>query len=106
MFKGSQYYNLMWKNEVRKSLKGIAELILIMTLLSSCKNDQGKTYMEGMGMESEKYTSFVIALDHGCHTCKDRFYEYVLEAFPEQSALVFKRNPDKSPFVVLIGKKA
>lgn len=81
--------------------------VMVAALLSSCRHDQGKRYMERMGMESDQYTSFVIALDYGCHICKDRFYEYVLEAFPEQSALVFKRNPDKATLVnnkILLGK--
>jgi len=73
--------------------------VMLLSLLSSCQNDKSKTYMESMGMEREKYTSFVIVLDYGCHTCKDRFYEYVLEGYPEKSALVFKRKPDQATLV-------
>jgi len=81
--------------------------ILVTVFLSGCQNDQGKAYMERMGMESDQYTSFAIVLDYGCHTCKDRFYEYVLEAYPEKSALVFKRKPDQATLVnnkELLGK--
>jgi|GEM_PF-3150976 len=73
--------------------------ILLTVFLSGCQNGQGKAYMERMGMERDQFTSFVIVLDYGCHTCKDRFYEYVLKAFPEQSAVIFKRKPNKSTLV-------
>jgi hypothetical protein len=69
--------------------------VIIIAFLSSCEDDRGGVYMERMGMEREKFNSFVIVLDYGCHTCKDQFYIFVLEAFPENCGLVFKRYPDK-----------
>jgi len=59
----------------------ILALVMVLTFLSACQNDQGKAYMERMGMERDQFTSFVIVLDHGCHTCKDQFYEYILQAY-------------------------
>jgi hypothetical protein len=70
-----------------------------MAFLSSCEDDRGGAYMERMGMEGKKFTSFVIALDYGCHNCKDQFYKYVLEAYPEKCALIFKREPDAATLV-------
>jgi hypothetical protein len=49
--------------------------VMVLAFLSGCRNDHGKAFMDRMGMERGQYTSFVIALDYGCHTCKDRFYE-------------------------------
>mgnify|MGYP001628021325 CR=1 FL=1 len=77
----------------------ILALVMVLTFLSACQTDQGKAYMERLGMESDQFTSFVIVLDYGCHACKDRFYEYVLEAFPEHSAVIFKRKPDQATLV-------
>jgi outer membrane lipoprotein-sorting protein len=53
----------------------ILALVMVLTFLSACQTDQGKAYMERMGMESDQYDSFVIVLDYGCHPCKDRFYK-------------------------------
>ena len=80
--------------------------MMVLTFLSACQNDQGKAYMKRMGMERDQFTSFVIVLDYGCHTCKDRFYEYVLEAaFPEHSAVIFKRHPDQATVLPLVAEK-
>lgn len=69
--------------------------LVVSLFLSACRNDHGMAYLNRMGMEREKFNSFVIVLDYGCHTCKDQFYIFVLEAFPENCGLVFKRYPDK-----------
>ncbi|WP_155907347.1 hypothetical protein [Lunatimonas lonarensis] len=56
----------------------------------SRRENNAEIYLKRLGIEAnERYSQYVIVLDLGCHTCKDRFYAYVVGQWPESSALVF-----------------
>ena len=71
--------------------------VTVTICLVSCRENNAEIYLKRLGIEAnERYSQYVIVLDYGCHTCKDRFYEYVITDWPESSVLVFKRRPDKA----------
>jgi hypothetical protein len=72
-------------------------LVTVPLCLVCCLENRTKIYTKRLGIEAnERYNQYVIVLELGCHTCKDRFYDYVVSKWPESSALVFKRKPDKA----------
>lgn len=67
--------------------------------LTNCQKKAADGYPERLGIkEKSRFINYVIVLDHGCHSCKNPFYEYVIRNWRESNALVFKRMPETDTF--------
>jgi len=72
-----------------------SKLIALLFIFFTCSQDSRfNDYRVRMGFPL-LYDSYIIVLDYGCHTCKDRFYDYAVSHLPDSTALIFKRKPEQ-----------
>ncbi|WP_194778637.1 hypothetical protein [Pararhodonellum marinum] len=60
--------------------------------MSACRPGGFEEYQSVLDISGAEYSQTVLVLDFGCEPCKEGFYGFVLENWPAQTALIFRRE--------------